>query len=254
MKRSGRKFGTSRAFRWIQWARDQRLPGARQAVLIVVATHCDRDGSCFLTYETIASEAGCVRSTAIRSVRSLKDDGYITAVGATGRSAKTYRITGAIQPSMFDTPTPKPGEPWQAKATRSDEKVTEAQRAAREPRKQKTVDDELRAFLKHDANMGQQIAALVRAGKLIGLTIEGDTLSGVLKRQTKTAVAHAMLWLADDRHTRPAGNAAAYIERMIEDAKAGSANGQRPNQAQGRARKREGNQPISIEEAKDAKF
>ena len=128
--------------------------------------------------------------------------------------------------------------------------MTEAQRAARKPRKQKTVDDELRAFLKHDANMGQQIAALVRAGRTFGLEFDGDTLSGVLKRQTKTAVAHAMLWLADDRHTRPAGDAAAYIERMIEDAKAGSANGQRPSPAQGRARRREVRQPIDLDEVR----
>ena len=241
MNRSGRKFGASRAYRWIQWARDQRLPGARQAVLVVIATHCDRDGSCFLTFDTIANEAGCVRSTAIRSVRSLKDDGYITAVGARGRKAKTYRITGAIQPSMFETQAPKPGESWQAKATRS------------EPRKQKTVDDELRAFLKHDANMGQQIAALVRAGRTFGLEFDGDTLSGVLKRQTRTAVAHAMLWLADDRHTRPAGNAAAYIEGMITDAKAGSPNGQGAGQASGRARRREERQPISLDDVRRIK-
>jgi len=64
-------------FRYIEWARGLRLRGSRQAVLVVLATHCDPSGQTWVSYAKLADETGFSRRTVIRALASLLADGFL---------------------------------------------------------------------------------------------------------------------------------------------------------------------------------
>ena len=68
-----------------------RIPGAAWAVLIALYVHADDDGVCWPSVTRIATLTGADRSTVIRAVGWLEDNGVITRQRTPGK-ANLYRL------------------------------------------------------------------------------------------------------------------------------------------------------------------
>jgi hypothetical protein len=170
----------SAGFRWIAWARSRGLKGSQQAVLTTIATHLDRDGTAFLTYETIATETGVSKATAIRAVKALTASGLIVVAQTSGRVANTYTMsTDELQPTLFGG---APEVPPEKKRGRRKSRGTPAAKGGIPSQKP------IAAFYEAQA-VNEQVARLVDAGRALGVEMNGGRIAAMLKRGDKATVA-----------------------------------------------------------------
>ena len=105
--------GRRDTFKFIRWARDQHLRGARQSVLVILATHADAAGISRPGISLLAKEAGVSVRAATYALRSLESDGYLRRNGqhhVPGTRAHTtiWQLTGAIQPPLLPADNMQP--------------------------------------------------------------------------------------------------------------------------------------------------
>lgn len=73
---------------------DAELSHADTAVLWQLAERAGTKGTCWPSLSTIASDAGCDRRTAVRSITRLESRGYITRLPGSRTESNRYRIGG----------------------------------------------------------------------------------------------------------------------------------------------------------------
>lgn len=77
----------------ITWALTVPVGGNAKVVLLGLANHAHPDGThSFPALDTLATYAHCDRSTAIRNVRKLEEDGWIVRTGEGPRGQVCYRL------------------------------------------------------------------------------------------------------------------------------------------------------------------
>ncbi|MDE0479224.1 MAG: helix-turn-helix domain-containing protein [Gammaproteobacteria bacterium] len=83
---------------WIRWARDKRLGGKLQTVLVGIALRANEDGECWPNQETIGANVGVHRVTVCNAAKELERLGLLTIENrhksAKGRTSNVYRLTG----------------------------------------------------------------------------------------------------------------------------------------------------------------
>ena len=180
-----RKRQPSDGFRWIARARSLGLDGAQQAVLIAIAARLNREGVAFLAYDTIGSEAGIHRATAIRVVAQLIERGYVTAGAQTnGRVANTYSVTGddAMQKSLFGDTHATPPKP-----KRRRKQPIHSSRETGKPPPQRLL-----AAFYAASKVHEQVGAMIDIGRALGVELDAGRLGRALKAGSKSEVAERL--------------------------------------------------------------
>jgi biotin operon repressor len=90
-------FHRKNGFRHVLWARALHLPGIRQAILVVLSTHCDSQGEVWASYSCLAQETGVSRRTVVRALQSLQADGFLRHTGRRKGRANVWHVTCAVQ-------------------------------------------------------------------------------------------------------------------------------------------------------------
>lgn len=186
-----RKRQPSAGFRWIAWARSRGLKGSQQAVLMTIASHLDRDGEAFLTYDTIARESGVHRGTAIRAVGALLEHGYVVAAAqSNGRIANTYTMTGdgAMQPTLFGGAPEAVPEPKRRRRRR----VKPAVKNALNNSEHKRPVHRLLAAFYAAGKVNEQVGAMIDIGRALGVELDAGRLGAALKSGSKAEVAERL--------------------------------------------------------------
>ena len=102
---------------WMRAVRDSDLPSTVRATAWAVGLRADQDGQCWPKYELIAQDIAASKSTAIRNVAVLRDQGWLLVAKRSnghGQASNSYLLTTPPRGSTHDTPglwiTPDSGE------------------------------------------------------------------------------------------------------------------------------------------------
>jgi hypothetical protein len=85
--------------------RRKRLGSNERLVALILASHCDRSASCWISVRQLAIETGLSEATVKRALRTLcSTEGLFDRTGARGRHAKTYtlRQPGLCEPAQAE--------------------------------------------------------------------------------------------------------------------------------------------------------
>ena len=156
---------------------------------MTIASHLDRDGEAFLTYDTIARESGIHRATAIRAVGALLERGYVVAAAqSSGRVANTYTMTGggALQPTLFAGAPEAPPEPKRRR------RVKRRVKDAPNNSEHKSPPDRLLAAFYAAGKVNEQVAAMIDIGRALGVQLDAGRLGAALKSGSKSELAERL--------------------------------------------------------------
>ena len=148
------------------------------------------EGQAFLTYDTIATEAGVHRGTAIKAVKALLEAGHIKAAEqSNGRVANTYSMaTAGIQATLFGGAPEMPPEKKRGRRrnVQAKPKLDPAPSAARMP-----PERIMRAFYRSQS-IGEQVGRLIDAGRALGVELDAGRLGAALKKGNKSEIAERL--------------------------------------------------------------
>ena len=111
-------FESSGAMSWkaLDWATELDIDSpTAKFILLLLANKADENFSCFPSVSTLMAESGAGRSTVLRALKKLEDDGLITRNpqfhDSGARRATRYYLNHPLAPHLALTPRPDTGPP-----------------------------------------------------------------------------------------------------------------------------------------------
>ena len=171
--------------------RRKRLGSNERLVALILASHCDRSASCWISVRQLAIETGLSEATVKRALRTLcSAEGLFDRTGARGRHAKTYtlRQPGLCEPAQTEPvvesdlddlePAQADPQPAHCEPRHKDEQTPEQTRAPLASLASSSAASATDVKAVALEGVSKPPARLRMAGKTVRLPPEGPRLSG----------------------------------------------------------------------------